>query len=68
MNMLVVANTDGSKWIALLSDLLTSLVVLGVTNYVRIWELHLALRCVIRSMISARALSVVADSCGSKAP
>ncbi|QCE06757.1 hypothetical protein DEO72_LG9g1771 [Vigna unguiculata] len=33
-----------------------------------IWELHLALRCVIRSMVSARALSVMADRCGSKAP
>ncbi|QCD94215.1 hypothetical protein DEO72_LG5g2296 [Vigna unguiculata] len=38
-----------------------------VANYVRIWELHLALRCVIRSMVSARALSIVADRCGSKA-
>jgi len=28
-DLLVVASTDGSKWIALLSDLLTSLVVLG---------------------------------------
>ncbi|QCE10913.1 hypothetical protein DEO72_LG10g2146 [Vigna unguiculata] len=39
-----------------------------VTDYVRIWELHLALRCVIRSMVPARALSVVADRCGSKTP
>ncbi|QCD92906.1 hypothetical protein DEO72_LG5g975 [Vigna unguiculata] len=30
-------------------------------------ELHLALRCVIRSMVPARALSVVADKYGSKA-
>ena len=29
MSVLVVASTDGSRWIALLSDLLTSLVVLG---------------------------------------
>ena len=28
MSVLVVASTDGSRWIALLSDLLTSLVVL----------------------------------------
>ena len=39
-----------------------------MTDYVRTWELHLALRCVIRSMVSARALLVVADRCGSKAP
>ena len=47
--------------------LLTSLVVLG-TDYDRIWELHLALRCVICSMVFARALSVVADRCDSKTP
>jgi len=29
VNLLVVASTDGSRWIALLSDELTSLVVLG---------------------------------------
>ena len=29
MSVLVVASTDGSRWIALLSDSLTSLVVLG---------------------------------------
>jgi len=29
VSVLVVASTDGSRWIALLSDLLTSLVVLG---------------------------------------
>ena len=29
MSVLVVASTDGSRWIALLSVLLTSLVVLG---------------------------------------
>jgi len=39
-----------------------------VTDYVRIWKLHRALWCVIRSMVSARTLSVVADRCGSKAP
>ncbi|QCD93097.1 hypothetical protein DEO72_LG5g1168 [Vigna unguiculata] len=37
-----------------------------VTNSIRIWELHLALRCVIRSMVSARALSVVADREGNE--
>ncbi|QCD96689.1 hypothetical protein DEO72_LG6g1397 [Vigna unguiculata] len=39
-----------------------------VADYVRIWELHLALRCVIRSMVSARALSVVADRTGMRFP
>jgi len=29
VSVLVLASTDGSRWIALLSDLLTSLVVLG---------------------------------------
>jgi len=29
MSVLVVTSTDGSRWIAFLSDLLTSLVVLG---------------------------------------
>ena len=29
MSVLVVASTDGSRWIALLSDSLTSLVVMG---------------------------------------
>jgi len=29
VSVLVVTSTDGSRWIALLSDLLTSLVVLG---------------------------------------
>ncbi|QCE03162.1 hypothetical protein DEO72_LG8g1184 [Vigna unguiculata] len=38
-----------------------------VTDYVHMWELHLGLRCVIRSMVSARALSVVANRGGSKA-
>ena len=29
VSVLIMANTDGSRWIALLSDSLTSLVVLG---------------------------------------
>jgi len=68
VSVLVVASTDGSGWIALLSDSLTSLVVLGRYGLCSYWELHLALRCVIRSMVSAHALSVVADRCDSKAP
>jgi len=49
VSVLVVTSTDGSKWIALLSRYLTSLVVLGQYDLCCIWELHLALRCVIRN-------------------
>ncbi|QCD87768.1 hypothetical protein DEO72_LG3g2308 [Vigna unguiculata] len=39
-----------------------------VTDYARIWELHLALRCVICNMVSARALSVVANRTQARFP
>ena len=67
VSVLVVASTDGSLWIALLSESLTSLVVLrryGLYSYLGTPP---SVRCVIRGMVFARALSVVADRCGSKA-
>ena len=68
VSVLVVASTKRSRWIALLSGCWRVWLSWDVTDYVRIWELHLALRCMIRSMVFARALSVVADRCGSKTP
>ena len=49
VSVLVVASTDGSKYISLLNNWLTILVVLGRCELCSYWELHLALQCVIRS-------------------
>jgi len=64
VSVLILASTDGSRWIALLSDLLTSLVVLGRYGLCS----YLGTPPGVTVCDPARALSVVADRCGSKAP
>jgi len=64
VSVLVVASTDGSRWIALLSDELTSLVVLGCLYRNSTWRYGVWSV----AWFPAHALSVVADRYGSKSP